>query len=1059
MGYNLPTLFKKYCIALISSLIIILNANAQFSIDTTLTPTQYINNLVGTGVSFSNIQFQGDGQAVGLFNYGGANLGFSQGIMLSTGQASTADDAINNQTFGFLDFGLTNIPELADFVPGCFTPGATNDGIILQFDFIPQSTPISFKYIFASEEYNEYVCSQFNDAFAFLISGPGIVGEQNLAVVPGSGDPITINTINNGSVGLSGTATNDPCVTTNSAYFNMAPPNDIVFDGYTKVMTAVANVTPCQTYTLRLMLADGCDNSFDSAVFLEANSFGAAPIAISQTTYYGDTTTYEGCAPATLEFTINAALPNDYTFPFTLSGSATNGVDYATLPNSITIPAGQTTASLTLTALVDDIIEGEEIITIEYFTICGSVTTSVFITEKPLVTISSGPSQSICSGSGAVTLTSSAIGGLRPFSYSCLNGNPIEINDSTFSVNPNTTTTYILQVSDFCGTIDTAQVTVYVSSTPQPPLINDTISTCVGFPLIMESTTSADFYTWSGPAFLPNLSVNSPDSVFTIPLASLNDAGNHALTVTIEGCESSPSFFEVIVIDGSFLPSMNINSPVCENDSIFLRTTTLSNIEYHWSGPNGYISNSNSDTLFSAIESFEGLYELYVVIGACTSGVNQSNIVVNQIPVADAGVDLDLCSMELGQLGVASQPGYSYTWTPSVGLNSDLISNPTIEIGNLDPGITDYVYTLQVESLGCFKDTFTTVHVTANPVASFVSPEPACFENNMFDFQAGGIYNANNAEFLWEFGNWADVATSTDKNPINIHFNATGLQFVTLKITELTCTSNVYTALVNVLKMPVANFSSSVTESCNPSLVKFDNLSENDNYPFNSEWSLSNGQTSIELNPYVVFNDPGIFDVTLKVTGANGCSNLYAVPGAVQINPRPESNFNVNPIITSIYDPEFTITDYSNLADSCRYAMGNGDTISGFDAIYMYPDTGSYVITQLLSNEFGCYDTSFTNVRIDNGYKLFIPSSFSPNEDGLNDRFNVYGEDIYEFSMVIFNRWGQLLYRTYDIENGWDGTTQLSSTLVKNDVYLYEIKLKDKIGNNRTFKGNVTILR
>jgi hypothetical protein len=79
----------------------------------------------------------------------------------------------------------------------------------------------------------------------------------------------------------------------------------------------------------------------------------------------------------------------------------------------------------------------------------------------------------------------------------------------------------------------------------------------------MESTTSADFYTWSGPAFLPNLSVNSPDSVFTIPVASLNDAGNHALTVTIEGCESSPSLFEVIVIDGSFLPSMNINSPVC----------------------------------------------------------------------------------------------------------------------------------------------------------------------------------------------------------------------------------------------------------------------------------------------------------------------------------------------------------------------------------------------------------------------------------------------------------------------------------------------------------------
>ncbi len=445
--------------------------NAQYTIDTTLTPIQYINNLVVPGVAFSNVQFQGDGQAVGLFNYGGTNLGFSQGIMLSTGQASMADDVINNQPFGSLDFGLDNIPELAGFVNCYFPgPGALNDGLILQFDFIPQYTPFSFKYIFASEEYNEYVCSLFNDAFAFLISGPGIVGEQNLAVVPGSGDPITINTINNGNVGTSGTATNDPCVTTNSAFFNMTPPNDIVFDGYTKVMTAVANVIPCQTYTLRLMLADGCDSGFDSAVFLEANSFGAAPIAISQTTYNGDTTTYEGCAPATFDITIDEPLPNDFVVPFTISGSATNGVDYETLPNSFTIPAGQTSSTLTVTTLDDAIVEGVETINIEYLTICGTVSTTVFITEKPAITLSTGPSQTICSGSEPVTISCSANGGLRPYTYSCLTGTPTAVSDSSYSVNPTATTTYVLQIEDLCGTIDTAHVTVYVVASPIPEL-------------------------------------------------------------------------------------------------------------------------------------------------------------------------------------------------------------------------------------------------------------------------------------------------------------------------------------------------------------------------------------------------------------------------------------------------------------------------------------------------------------------------------------------------------------------------------------------------------------
>ena len=1057
MKYNLPRFLNKIHIILLICLSIAINTNAQFSIDTNLTPTQYIDNLVGTGVSFSNVQFQGDGQAIGLFNYGGANLGFSQGIMLSTGQASSADDArINAPPFVMIG-GLDTMPELVAFVPGCTPyPGVTRDGVILQFDFVPQSSPISFKYIFASEEYPDYVCSQYNDAFAFLISGPGLpTGGQNLAVVPVTGDPITINTINNGSVGTFGSASNTPCETGNSANFNMTPPNDIVFNGYTKVMTAVATVTVCQTYTLKLILADGCDGTFDSAVFLEANSFGTAPVAISQTTYNGDTTTYEGCAPATLEFTIDAPELTDYTFPFTLGGSATNGVDYATLPGFVTIPANATSASIIVTAFEDGITEGVETINLEYQTICGTVITSINITEKPPINLITGPSQFSCNGSGPVTLSFSATGGLRPYTYSCLNGTPTIVNDSTYTVNPTTTTTYVLQIEDYCGTIDTAHVTVYTTAAP---VINDTIATCLGFPLTLETSTSADFYSWSGPAFLLGPYITT-DSIYTIPIAALSDAGNYSLTVTNNGCESNATLFEVIAIDGSFLPTIDINSPVCEKDSVFLNTTTLDNVEYHWSGPNSFSSNADSDTLLSAIESYEGSYELYITIETCSSGVNQSNLVVNPIPIADAGVDLDLCSMEVGQLGTAPNSIYTYEWLPADGLSSNTISNPTIQISNFSAGTIDSVYTLQVESFGCVKDTFVTLHITANPVASFVAPDPECFEDNLFNFQADGIYNPANAQFLWDFGAWSDTPNSTDPNPQGIHFNATGPQLVSLKVTEQTCSSNLFLASVNVLKMPVANFSINTTQTCSPSLVKFQNLSENNNYPFTSEWTFSNGETSTQLNPFIIFSEPGDFDATLMVTGSNGCSNSYFMPGVVQINPSPVSNFNVSPSVASIYDPEFTLNDFSTNADSCRYAMGNGDTISVFDSVYTYADTGSYLITQLVSNEFGCHDTSYTNVRVDFGYKIFIPTSFSPNGDGLNDRFTVYGEDIQDFSMIVYNRWGQMLYRTFDKDNGWDGKTRLSESLVGNDTYFYVIKLKDKLGNNFIYEGNFNIMR
>ena len=1056
MEYNLPILLKKVCIVLITCLFTSLNMNAQFTIDTTLTPTQYIDNLVGAGVSFSNIIFQGDPHAIGLFNYGGANLGFSQGIMLSTGHAKSAELQAFNTPYETIE-GLDNIQLLEDLVPVC---SAIDDGIILQFDFVPQSTPISFKYIFASDEYNEWVCSNFNDAFAFIIEGPGFpIGGQNLALVPGTGDPITINTINNGSIGTNGSSGGiNLCQTGNSAFFNMLPPNDIVYDGYTKVMTAVADVTACQPYTLRLMLADGCDNSLDSAVFLEANSFGTAPVAISQTTLNGDQTTYEGCAPATLEFTIDAPEPSDYTFPFTLSGSAINGVDYVTLPGFVTIPAGFTSQTITIEAFEDGIIEGVETIIIEYLTVCGTVSTSINITEKPPINLITSPSPAICDGSGPVTISFSATGGLRPYTYSCLNGSPTVVNDSTYIVNPATTTTYDLQIEDYCGTIETTQVTVYVGTTPAAPIINDTITTCVGLPLILETSTSADLYSWSGPAFLPGPTV-TPDSVYTIPIAASTDDGNHSLTVINEGCESSPSFFKVIVIDGSFLPSIDINTPVCEKDSVFLETTSLSNVEYHWSGPNSFSSNADSDTLLSAIESYEGSYELYITIGTCSSGVNQRNLVVNPIPIADAGVDLDLCSMEVGQLETVYNSNYTYEWLPADGLSSNTVSNPTIQIGNFSSGTIDSVYTLHVESLGCEKDTFVTLHITANPVASFVAPDPECFEDNLFDFQADGIFNPANTQFLWDFGAWADTPNSSDPNPQDIHFNATGIQLVSLKVTEQTCTSNLFTAAVNVLKMPVANFSINTTQTCSPSLVKFQNLSENNNYPFTSEWTFSNGETSTQLNPFIIFNEPGDFDATLMVTGSNGCSNSYSMPGVVQINPSPVSNFNVSPIVASIYDPEFTLNDFSTNADLCRYAMGNGDTISVFDSLYTYLDTGSYVITQLVSNEFGCHDTSYTNVRVDFGYKIFIPTSFSPNGDGLNDRFTVYGEDIQDFSMIVYNRWGQMLYRTFDKDNGWDGKTRLSESLVGNDTYFYVIKLKDKLGNNFIYEGNFNIMR
>jgi gliding motility-associated-like protein len=1190
--------------------------NAQFGVDTTLTDFQYINNLVGLGVSFNNVQFQGDGQAIGFFTGASGNLGFNSGIVLSTGRAADADQPTANFAGEDLVNGLVDLPELTSFVPGC--AGATNDGLVLQFDFVPQSSPVSFRYIFASEEFDEFVCSQFNDAFAFLISGPGIVGEQNLAVVPGTGDPITINTINNGSPGAFGLPNNDPCITTNSQYFNTNGPTDIVYDGYTLAMTAVTDVVPCSTYTLRLILADGCDDGYDSAVFLEANSFGAAPIAISQTTLNGDSTTFEGCAPAQLVFSRQNPDPFDYVFPFTLGGTAINGVDYAPIPPSITIPAGQTSVTLSITGIADGVTEGVETIELDYETICGTISTVVFLTEPPAVIVTPDPAPSLCGGQGPVTISGVASGGIPGFTYSWSDGLGTA---TTASVNPLATTTYVLTATDYCGATGTASITVPVGTTPAVPVmvlpvssicegedINITASTttaaaslvwtgpnsftangvgaiqipnatvandgvysvyssltgcnsvpatvsaivkpkptipvvnsntpvCEGTPLNLTAavTPGNSVITWTGPISFSatgaavtiasttmaaggvyaasatlngcnadssgsglvviNDSPDAPDVISNSPVCTtfnldlsttvvadsylwtgpgawtstaqnptrnsltMADAGTYSLVITINGCPSPATSVTVEVIDVAFVPPIITNSPVCEGSPLEFSTSTVSGAQYVWNGPASASYSLATNSIPQSEEANEGIYSLYIVIGACTTATSTSSIVINPIPVADAGLDIQLCSMQPGGIGTTSTPGYSYSWAPMEGLNFTTISNPTVQIGNLSHSTQVHNYTVTVSANGCSNTSSVRADIISQPVASFVAPNPQCYEGNSFNFEAGGIWESANPRFIWDLGPWSSPDSSALQNPQDVHFNATGLHLVRFQIIDQGCPSNIYIAPVNVKPMPVANFISSEIVTCEPSLIHFTNLSENDGLPMNFVWDFGNGKSSTSTNPEILYSNAGSYAVKLRVNSSNGCFNEYNIPNLVTVHPTPTAGFNLNPQVLNISFPEVEVTAVSANADDCTYYFGNGDTLNVFEGLYSYPDTGSYTIKQVLSNNFGCRDSAVQEIRVDLGYKVYIPTAFTPNDDGLNDVFRVYGEDFASYSISIYNRWGELLYTSYDHENGWDGKIRLSDEKVPGGSYVYTIKLTDKYGLPYTYRGEITVLR
>ena len=173
------------------------------------------------------------------------------------------------------------------------------DACSLQFDVTPAGDTLSFSYVFASEEYPDFVCSEFDDVFGFFISGPnpsgGNYSTQNIALIPGTNIPVSINTVNPGVAGIDGDGSCQS-LAYSSDYIDNSNGNTIVYDGMTVVFTASIPVVPCQVYHLKLAIEDVGDGSYDSGVFIEANSLSSKSVnVIGAAAITGGTSTYRGC--------------------------------------------------------------------------------------------------------------------------------------------------------------------------------------------------------------------------------------------------------------------------------------------------------------------------------------------------------------------------------------------------------------------------------------------------------------------------------------------------------------------------------------------------------------------------------------------------------------------------------------------------------------------------------------------------------------------------------------------------------------------------------------------
>ncbi|MCB0794029.1 MAG: choice-of-anchor L domain-containing protein [Flavobacteriales bacterium] len=439
-------------------------AFAQLAVDSTQTPEQLVQNvLLGAGVTVTNIEFNGQAgtilnDQIGSFDGSNSNVGLANGIILCTG---TATEAVGPNSSGSISNGPTqptfnHDPDLETII----FPTNINDDAILEFDFIPDGDSLVFRFVFASDEYNEFVCSEFNDVFGFFLSGPGINGPytlsaENIALVPGTNVPIAINTVNNGTAGDFGDpgtcALADPNWTANSVYYTDNTSGQTVeFDGFTVAIEALAEVQCGQTYHIKLAIADALDSGFDSAVFIEAGSFSSTnAIELEVVTASADGTLTEGCTDAV--FTITRPGDQDsLDVTVFVSGSATNGVDYSSIPTVITIPQGQNSVSFPVEAFEDGISEGPEeiVLTAQFVNACGDTSissVSVPIVEYVPILIEAEDLELDCD-QPVVLLEPVISGGFGELSYVWNDGSMAPV----LSVSGIENGTYVITVSDEC---------------------------------------------------------------------------------------------------------------------------------------------------------------------------------------------------------------------------------------------------------------------------------------------------------------------------------------------------------------------------------------------------------------------------------------------------------------------------------------------------------------------------------------------------------------------------------------------------------------------------------
>ena len=998
-----------------------------------------VSGFIGVGLTISNPVITCPSVAYGTFS-GGSGIGVTNGVALTNG---TASQLANPESF-FMS--TSNSTTCSDPQLIALDPLATNDCCILEFDVIPSCNSLTIRFVFGSEEYPNFVGLGFNDAFGFFVTGPNPAGgnytNKNIALVTGS----TICSINNVNS------------STNAGFYvNNAGGTQLPFGGYTSAITSSLSVTPCQSYHWKMAIADAGDNSYDSGVLVDFLQC-ATVLSVSATATAPTCGATNGTATATVTAGMGVLTYTWSPAPGGGQGTAnatglTGGVTYTVTVNDSYACSAAATATVTVPASAG-----------------GPV-----VTNSPLT-------QTICTGSTSslVNLTANMVGstfawtatataGITGFSASGTSTIPVQTITNSGSTNGTVTYAITPTAAGCPGAITNYILTILPATTPTFTAIANPCQNATA-PVIPTNSTNIPPITGTWSPAVSTAVLGATVYTFT------PTAGQCATTTTLDITVSTPVTPTFAAIGN---PCQNATAPVIPTNS-----TNIPPITGTWSPA------VSTAVLGTAVYTFTP------TAGQCATTTTLDITVSTAVTPTFAAI-ANVCQNSVAPvLPLTSINGVSGSWSPAVS--------------TLTAGIITYTFT-PIAGL-CASTTTTQITVDPEIIPTFTPIGSVCQNTT------APVIPTTSLNIPPITGTWSPAVSTAILGTSIYTFTPIAGQCstnATVSIAVTTSITPIFSAIASLCQNATAPVLS-VSSLNIPPIVGTWSPAVDVSVPATTTYTFipAIGQCAtiatldIVVNPYptlFVFPPaavcyPAKVDLTLQEVTAGSTGTIYysasstglphlgnpsaisvsgtyyiisennfgcevILPIDVVVEPSPQAEFIPTPSTLNLYNLSSTMENNSVGGDSYQWFFMDGGTSAEINPTHIFPDSifGEQLITLIVTSLNGCKDTTQKVVIINDELIFYVPNTFTPDGDTYNQTFQpifTSGYDPLVFSMLIYNRWGEVVFETNDASIGWDGTFGENGNMVQEGVYTWKIEFKtNKKDKHQLVTGSINILR